>query len=481
MPTAFTIGIIQITSGVVSTILAILGWILLDEIRHEYLLISTALPTIAMFLCGMCAIGFVRKSLHSLLIGIIFFATICVASEIFSIASHSYIIYIFSRRNSKVVELAVASISLILSCIFGVFNGYVIIKFARYLVTVNASFEGDATQSNNQQSGMASTTTPVDAHFLFFGLFGPGLFQLVSGGVTLVLGIVSLVVLQGGFAPATCYLGSITTWSLITSKWACLWSFALIVSSTLYLVFNIIGRRIFAAYIAFYVLVMIAGLLNLVGSAIITFKMASLEEVPVFKLTLFNRLRMPITSQNITFGITLCCFGFLFIIVTFIEPFVGIPTHLLYTFATGCQLILAGQLGNNLAFKYSEDLVASYFIINFMASAFITTYLGLLIAECTSLPFILTQRPASIAMAIVNFVLIAPALIISLYETVITGYRSGICICGDRPAVAMIENTYDASEQAQETNSPIDNLNHTFAIQDDTKHSIQDISGETQI
>ena len=47
MPTAFTIGIFEITFGVISTILAIVGWIILDEIRHEYLLFSIILPTVS--------------------------------------------------------------------------------------------------------------------------------------------------------------------------------------------------------------------------------------------------------------------------------------------------------------------------------------------------------------------------------------------------------------------------------------------------
>lgn len=67
-------------------------------------------------------------------------------------------------------------------------------------------------------------------------------------------------------------------------------------------------------------------------------KSARLEGVPIFRVTLVNRLRLPITAQNITFGLALCIFGLLLISITFIEPFVGIPTHLLYTFATGCQV-----------------------------------------------------------------------------------------------------------------------------------------------
>lgn len=74
-----------------------------------------------------------------------------------------------------------------------------------------------------------------------------------------------------------------------------------------------------------------------------------------------------------------------------------------------------------------------------MASAFTITYAGLLIAERVS-PF-QTSGSSSIAMTVVNFVLLGPALIISLYETIITGYRSGICICGDSPSIAMVKIT----------------------------------------
>ena len=74
-----------------------------------------------------------------------------------------------------------------------------------------------------------------------------------------------------------------------------------------------------------------------------------------------------------------------------------------------------------------------------MALAFTTTYAGLLIAERLSAPLI-GGSPA-IAMIAINYILIVPALVISLYETLITGYRSGICICGESPPTAMVKIT----------------------------------------
>lgn len=134
------------------------------------------------------------------------------ASEIFSIASHSYIIYIFVRlraTTNTVLEIVVASIALALSCSFAIFNSYVIVKFARYLYTVNSTSEQSNTENNNQQFETISSTT-LNSSFAFIDKYA-SVIQLVAGGITLTIGLVSLIVLQGGFAPATCYLGSIVS------------------------------------------------------------------------------------------------------------------------------------------------------------------------------------------------------------------------------------------------------------------------------
>ena len=135
------------------------------------------------------------------------------ASEIFSIASHSYFLYFFIRHTAIInntPEIVVTSIALTLSFSFAIFNGYVIVKFTRYLYTVNSALAESNTENNNQQSDIASNTT-LTSCIPFADKVNASDVQLVTGAISLIIGLVSLVVLNGSFAPANCYLGSIVS------------------------------------------------------------------------------------------------------------------------------------------------------------------------------------------------------------------------------------------------------------------------------